>query len=205
MYNNHDSILKHQTRLEVLDKAEEIINLHGSINALTLPSSNFIFENLLLKRNSGKVKLDCVEREKDIYDQLIKKFGHKHSVKFFRDEVFNYLQSTSERYNFMWLDLCGPLSMGTFKNVLDLIKSPALDDNSYLFVTLLTAREPEAKQLEEYYGTDMKTIRNHIFPNIVREHAGYVGRKCTIDPIIHYKSELKLAASPMNVYGFSFK
>lgn len=202
MYNNHNSTVKHETRLELFESVKKVVKKQRKVKALTLPSSNFIFEDMIISEFPGKYEIDCVERDNKCFSELSKKVIGKANIWHFNMDVFDFLSNTDEKYNFIWLDLCGPMSRSNIQGIVQLIGSDRLMKDTYLYFTLLAARETDSKELEDFYKTDINTIRTVVFPNILREMVIDTGRKCKMLPIIHYKSELNKKSSPMNVYGF---
>ena len=108
------------------------------ITGLTLPSSECVFEVNLLKEVK-RAKLFCVEKDDKIYRKGMEKFiktrVSRNRVNHLNLDVFDFLECTDFPLDFMWLDLCGPIT----ERLINYLKNYKLPD--IFILTILEARE----------------------------------------------------------------
>src|SRR6185437_3983400 len=114
-YNNAESREKQRCRDYILHEcvfSPEMRSKNKRLNILTLPSTNFLLENRLLK--IGNVNgVYCLERDNSIYEkqQMLFKDGKSDRLQLINSDCFDFLFSTQEKFDVLWLDLCGPLNI----------------------------------------------------------------------------------------------
>ena len=133
---------------------------YRNLNCLTLPGAWFHFEKLLLRIKGNRLKFKCFERNKDLFKlccfripKTNKPLKVKHNKEMdcqvvtngknmviFNCDVLEYLKVTDQIFNFVWLDLCSPISL----KILDSLKYVVdrMDHDKAIFaINLLAARE----------------------------------------------------------------
>lgn len=201
-YKNHDSMEKQICREKIIKKVESIKK--DKIRILTLPSTNFYLEEVLL--GIPGVTVDCIEREKKIFiDQLEIIKDRKLNINLVNNDIFEYLKETKHQYDLIWVDLCGPLNSRIVSNFLSLIQArETFSSNAFLVLTILGAREQEKEELLEFYKCkSLEEFRQSKLPELAEELANEVDKTCELLDLYKYPSGSKNA--PMIMFTFNLK
>lgn len=196
-FNNPDSLEKKLSRYHVLASIDMLVG-KPKIQALTLPSDNFIFEDMLSRRcGSSLSSICCPELNEEVYSQGMPRFPGMSKIKHIRGDVFSYLLYTTKRYNFVWLDLCNCLSEELMLNLESMVDSSALDDNCILSITIQKSREHF-----KIGSISPHEYRKEIFPRRLTLAAAKVDRQCKLLGIYYYRSTNRVS-TPMSIYTFT--
>lgn len=203
-YNNYMSKRKQKARDAVLKHCVKHIRSNRSINVFTLPAmSKFVFEKSLEEKFTN-IKFDCVDDNEDIVREnnyIIEKAGLPY--KMYHSDAIKFIKQSENKYDVIWLDFCNQLTVKTIEDLIELIQSSKLKNNSILSITLLKGRE---KQLKELYQTDnLHYIRTKGFIDTLKNAGKAVNKKVKLLDIGDYKGELKANSSPMFLYNFKIE
>lgn len=199
-FKNPMSTEKIVSRNHMIGFVEALLNKELSVQALTLPANNFLFERKLKHHctvNKQASFISCVEADDKVYSDgklyeppyLVTEYKH--------DDVFMYLLNTVKKFNFIWLDLCSCLSDQLVSELENVVDSTAIDDTCVFSVTLQKGRETSLELGEETLGK----YRKEVFPKRLQEAASRVNRDCRLLEVYNYRSTNKVSA-PMSIYTF---
>lgn len=167
---------------------------------LSLSASNFVFEQLMAKRTNNKI--DAVEYEfgeyrKGLkqYNEVVKKYP---TINYEFDNIYN---KRSERYGFIFLDLCQAINNQNIPQICSWLKT----FKGTICITLQRARETYMDKYMELNGaTDLEDFRDNVFPKIIEQFTG-LKQKCAH---YDYKNRTKIDgtkvshSAPMRIYTF---
>lgn len=199
-FTNPHNEEKQNSRYHILEYCDALLGDAENIQALTLPASNFIFENIVAKDAAykGRVEFTCVEKRKEVHHEG-KYIIPTEVVKYIRSDVFAFLDQCEKKFNFIWLDLCSSLTKNLLGQLGEVVQGKCIADECLFCVTILKAREFEGKQIVKQYGS-LEYFREVIVPKQIIHSATEANRKCTLLEIHNYLSE-----SPMSIYIFKIK
>jgi len=198
LYNNHDSIEKQECREKIIRFVEKLHEKKKNLRILTLPSTNFYLEEVL--SNIPGVVIECVEREKDIYEKQLKIIqGRKLNINLKNQDIFEYIKESNTKFDLIWLDLCGPFNKSIISNFISLIQTgDNLHSQSYIVLTILGKREQQGPDIIKFYGCkNLKEFRESKFPKLVGEMSD---NTCTLQDLYQYPSGRM--HTPMIQYSF---
>jgi hypothetical protein len=196
IFRDHLSTAKHETREYLLS---QITTLNKrKFNVLSLPSTNFIFEKMVLNKYSN-VCIDCMEYDMNIYNEMKNNLPVK--VNYEMGDVFDKAYTNPYKYDFIWFDLCGNLSCSTFNNFLSITQN-CLKDRSIVALTLNSSREQRTKKFVNVFNCNNgDQFRFDVFPQTVVNTAKLRYPNFSLINIIKYKNERKKSV-PMSLYVF---
>lgn len=203
LYKNHDSVEKLVCREKIIQTVEKIRQSKSTVRVLTLPSTNFYLEEVLL--NIPGVTVDCCERERGIYNTQLEIINERRlNIQLSNNDIFEFIKESSEPYDLIWLDLCGPLQKSIINNFLCLVQSREfISRDAYIALTILGAREPEGKELVEFYDCkDLKELRESRLISLAQEYASMAGKACDLIDTYKYISGVH---TPMIMHEFHLK
>lgn len=194
---NHDHAgPKDATRAYLYEQLLEIPKYKPKL--LTLPANNFLFESLVKKRYKDSV-IDCME-----YDLSVYKKAKENKLNVFNYEygdIFDKAHDNPGKYDFIWIDLCGNLSLSNINNLISVIQN-TLKPHSILAFTFTAGREFGLNKILEVYGcTDTKEFRFEFFPKLLVKLGRLSHPKFRLDNLIKYKNN-KGHSTPMCMFVF---
>lgn len=199
-FKNPLSTEKIVSRNHMIGFVEALLSKEMSIQALTLPANNFLFERKLkhyCATNKQAAFISCVEADdKVFYDGKTNEPPHLVS-EYRHEDVFMYLLTTLRKFNFIWLDLCSCLSDQLVSELENVVDSTTIDDTCVFSITLQKGRETSLELGEETLGK----YRKEVFPKRLQEAASKVNRDCKLLEVYNYRSTNKVSA-PMSIYTF---
>ncbi len=187
MFSNHDSSEKQDCRDKILSIVDNIKK--ENIRVLTLPSTNFYLEEAL--SNIPGVKVDCVERDREVYKKQLDIISERHlNISIKNQDIFEYLKESKIKYDVVWLDLCGPLSPEIISNFLSLVNSRELiSDDAYIMLTILCRREQKGQEMMDFYGcTSLRELREQVLVFQVKKMAKEANKTCELLDVYNYSS-----------------
>jgi len=194
-FNYHSSEQKNETREYLFSQIPKLNRRKPTI--LTLPSTNFEFEKMVLKRYPN-AKIDCMEINEDVYNQMKNNLPCK--VNYELGDIFDKLQDNPGKYDFVWADLCGNLSNSNMNNIISSAQRCIRRKSIFAF-TLTAAREQRMKVYADIHKCTEKEFRFKIFPDNLLKMVRIVHPKFSLKKIIQYKSEVN--SLPMALYTFA--
>lgn len=195
IFKDHNSDEKQKTRELLLLKIPQLNKRKPRL--LTLPSTNFIFEKMVLKRYPNAI-IDCMEIDKNVYKQIKNNLLVKVNYEF--GDIFDKLQNNPNTYDFIWLDLCGNLSFSNINNIISAVQT-SLKQHCIFAVTLSSIREQRTKLFVNLYDCkDGNTFRYKVFPKLVTSLGKMFHPKFKLNDLIKYKNGSD--SIPMSLYLF---
>jgi hypothetical protein len=197
-YNNQDSILKDRARNKV---HKSFKTNKKSPLLLSMPANNFYFESKF-RENYPNAIIDTVEREQNTYKEGLKsakaiKTNHINS------DIFNYLRNSDKKYDIIWLDMCGKLTLELMNNMIPIVQGKYTNKNALIALTIYAQRECKLSQLREFYNfTDLKQFREILFIKHLKSFAKMNKVKLEFKKLFKYNSD---KGSPMHLYILTLK
>jgi hypothetical protein len=194
---NHDHALaKDDTRWYLLEQMEDLHKYKPKL--LTLPANNFLFEHLVSSRYNG-ASIDCVEYDKAVYEKAKTHKLNKYNYEYL--DVFDKAHANPGKYDLIWIDLCGNLSLSNMNNLISVIQN-TLKSHSILAFTFTAGREIGLNKIMEVYGCkEPKEFRFKFFPNLLVRLGKLSHPKFRLDNLIKYKNN-KGHSTPMCMFVF---
>lgn len=173
---------------------------------LSLSAGNFIFEKGLFDKYGNDLSIDCVEYDKDVYEEGLPIYKElKKTYPNLRYKFENIFNINASEYDFIFLDLCSNFVPITVLKVIGFLQG----FNGTIFITVLKGREPIANILHLFdinrkleLKKQFQKYRSKVIPQMFYNYL----RLVEFLPEIHYsnKSAKKKSesANPMLVYSF---
>lgn len=126
--------IKEEIRKQIAVRAGDVLKESGNLVALTLPSSDWLFEKRIL---TAKTRIVGVENNRRIYQLATLNNPDTRRCSLTRANINQKIATPSERtiFNFVWLDFCGTPSLDNICALPILIKNNYLHDYFMYFVT----------------------------------------------------------------------
>ena len=195
-FTKHNSSEKHKTREYILEQIPKLKK--RKIRLLTLPADNFIFEQMVLKRYPS-AEIDCMEIDRVLYRQVKDNLPCKVNYEF--GDIFDKLQENPNKYDVIWLDLCGNLSTTNLYSLISSVQN-SLKKNCIFAFTLSSHREQRGKIFTQLYGcTDINHFRYKVFPKMLVKMARMFHPGFSLKKILRYQNDG--SAVPMSLYLFT--
>lgn len=202
-FHDHDAETKQIARQKVFDYYKQLEITDRPARSLTLPSTNFIFEKMIIE-NIEWAHIDCIEKDFTIANSIYPKFVPA-GVNYYYNDVFEVLKTPgyTVTYDLIWLDLCSNLSNQTINKLLSTIQN-CTKKNSIFAVTIVGNREPDIKFTSKYYKSETpKEFREHDFPLLVNKLCTTAFIKPELLEIYKYSNTSRSnKAAPMLLYIF---
>lgn len=109
------SDLKDIIRMNIYSAIKKNFPQKSKIHGFTLPATQYVLERDLIRHYGKRVSFACVEKNKNIFTKSLitaRSIEEQDGIKIFlfNSSDLNFFQKTSDTFDFMWLDYCGPWS-----------------------------------------------------------------------------------------------
>ena len=203
-YNNHDSIYKVIHRVELIKDLIELGTKEPKV--LSLPSTNFYFEEQLLDRIPN-IQINCVEFHPEIYNNVIKSKRYKEVNKkgfitYKSCDILDHLSFNPQHYDLIWLDLCCTISPELLYKLISIFQY-SLKKNSIIALTLSCSRESNIDNLRKFYKCESNEIfRFKKLPQLLIDFGKIKNNNIELLRTERYRSELNNHSTPMVMFTF---
>ena len=197
-YNNQESKLKDKARYKIHNSFKFD---HDSPSIFSMPANNFYFEKQCRDRYPN-ARIDTVEGDYNVYKQgrkIAKTINANHKY----NNVFTHLAKSKEKYDLIWLDLCGNLTPSLITNLIPIVQGRNTKDNALIAITLAGRRENKIPRLKEFYEFEsLKEFREIQFIDNLKSFAKMNKVSLKYKKLFQYQSDNGM---PMNLYILTLK
>lgn len=220
----HDSVLKHQTRRDLMDKVWGQFGDQSDLKLWTLPADVLEFESRFMKYHRGKVQFFGVEKDKEIFDRASFKatqLGIPLNLQKSIDTAY-WEQPAQAKLDFIWLDRCSPYCGEVpyaFDKIFENGHLSFKNGNPIIALTILAARETHENSehlkslvVADFYKTrlrhpDLKDelafARHFGIPRDLNRTAQMNGYSLVLQSRTYYKDSVrKVKSTPMLLFIF---
>lgn len=194
-FTNPGSLEKSISRHHVVGLTRALLG-QVDINTVSLPSSNFMFENIMHETYGNKLR-SAIGLE---LDPLVYEAGQPNKpdwIEYHNTNVFTFICGMQTEVNAIWLDLCSSLSEDVISHIQRVVSSDAIADVCVMSITLQKGRE----HLPTSHRGTVGAYRRDSFSRRLQQSAFSADRYCKLVDVYEYTSTNRKSA-PMSIFSF---
>lgn len=175
-YSNAISEGKERAREMLLNAVTKTFYLKPKAHFLSLPASNFAFEEKIRDKMPQAI-IDTVERNPKIYYEGIKK-SIQLSIRHYQGDIFDHLAMSEKKYDCIWLDLCGYKTPSVMNRLIPVVQGNYTNKEAIVGLTTMNTREVVLSRQKDHYGiSNMNEFREKGFIKFLKFFADQTGVK----------------------------